>query len=279
MINLLAILQRFHVQLLFVVLMIIGLLITIQQKNYQKVAFVNSANSISGGTISTYSDLSYYFDLKEVNDVLAKENALLRSQYPNSLRKISGGDIQVNDTIYKQKYIYKVATVVGNTVTRRNNYITINLGEKDSIKPEMGVISSEGVVGVVKSVSENYATVLSFLHPNSSISCRMKSNGVTGILQWTKDEIDEAYIKGVLVTTKVNNGDSIVTSGLSFLFPAGLYLGNIISVEDDLETQSQNIKVKLDIQFNSLRKVYVVENLFRKEVVELQNNQNKLDGK
>jgi rod shape-determining protein MreC len=279
MINLLAILQRFHVQLLFVVLMLIGLLITIQQKNYQKVAFVNSANLVSGGTISTFSDISYYFDLKNVNEVLAKENALLRSQSPNSLRKINGDYIQVNDTLYRQKYIYKVATVIGNTITRRNNYITINLGEKDGVTPEMGVISSEGIVGVVKSVSENYATVLSFLHPNSSISCRMSSSGVSGYLQWTQDRIDEAYIKGVLVTTKVNDGDSVVTSGLSSLFPAGLYLGQIISIEDDLETQSQKIKVKLSIQFNSLRKVYVVENLFKNEITELQKDQIKLDGK
>ena len=80
MINLLTILQRFHVQLLFVVLIVIGLLITFYQKNYQKVAFVNSANAISGNTISTYSQMSSYLNLKEVNDVLAKENALLRSQ-------------------------------------------------------------------------------------------------------------------------------------------------------------------------------------------------------
>ncbi len=277
--NLLTVLQRFHVQLLFVVLMVIGLLITIHQKNYQRVAFVNSANTISGGTISTFSDISYYFSLKEVNDVITRENALLRSQSPNSLRKINGDYVQIDDTLYRQKYIYKVASVIGNTVTRRNNYITIDLGEKDGVSPEMGVISSKGVVGVVKSVSENYATVLSFLHPNSSVSCKMNSNGIYGSLQWTKDKIDEAFIKGVLVTTKVNDGDSILTSGLSSLFPQGLHLGNIISVKEDAETQSQIIKVKLNIQFNSLRKVYVVENLFKKEIVELQQNQNKLDGK
>ena len=263
--NLLTVLQRFHVQLLFVVLMVIGLLITIHQKNYQRVAFVNSANTISGGTISTFSDISYYFSLKEVNDVITRENALLRSQSPNSLRKINGDYVQIDDTLYRQKYIYKVASVIGNTVTRRNNYITIDLGEKDGVSPEMGVISSKGVVGVVKSVSENYATVLSFLHPNSSVSCKMNSNGIYGSLQWTKDKIDEAFIKGVLVTTKVNDGDSILTSGLSSLFPQGLHLGNIISVKEDAETQSQIIKVKLNIQFNSLRKVYVVENLFKKE--------------
>ena len=278
MINLIAILQRFHVQLLFVVLIVVGFLITVYQKNYQRVAFVNSANSISGGTISTYSNISDYLNLKEVNDVLAEENALLRSQSPNSLRKINSDYVEINDTLCRQKYTYKVATIIGNTVTRRNNYITIDLGSKDGIEPEMGVISSTGVVGVVKTVSDNYATVLSFLHPNSSVSCRMNSNGVLGSLQWTKDKIDEAFIKGVLVTTKVNNGDSILTSGLSSLFPEGLYLGNIISVQDDAETQSQIIKVKLNIHFNSLKKVYIVNNLMKNEIVELQNKENKLDG-
>lgn len=164
-------------------------------------------------------------------------------------------------------------------MTRQSNYITINLGTKDGIEEEMGVISSDGVVGIVKSVSENYATVLSFLHPNSSISCKMKSSGIYGHLQWTKNKIDEAYINGVLITTKVNDGDSVVTSGLSSLFPEGLYLGEISSIENNLETQSKKITVKLNIQFNSLRKVYVVENLYKKEILELQNAQEKLDGK
>ncbi len=277
--NLIAIIQRFHVQFLFIGLMVIGLIITIQQKNYQKVAFINSANSISGGLRSKLSNVTSYFNLKQENESLAIENARLRGLVPSSLEKINGDYIQVDDTLYHQKYIYRVADVIGNTVTRRNNYITINLGEKDGISEGMGVISSDGIVGMIKAVSENYATVLSFLHPNSSVSCKMKSNGILGHLQWTSDRIDEAYINGVLITTKVNDGDSVITSGLSSLFPEGLYLGKIRSIKNNLETQSQQIKVKLNIQFNSLRKVYVVENLFSKEISELQNAQEKLDGK
>jgi len=259
--------------------MIIGLVLTIKQKNYQKVAFVNSANSISGETFSMVSGMTSYFNLKNVNQLLAIENARLRGLIPSSLEKINDDYIQIQDTLYHQKYIYRVANVIGNTVTRQSNYITINLGTKDGIEEEMGVISSDGVVGIVKSVSENYATVLSFLHPNSSISCKMKSSGIYGHLQWTKNKIDEAYINGVLITTKVNDGDSVVTSGLSSLFPEGLYLGEISSIENNLETQSKKITVKLNIQFNSLRKVYVVENLYKKEILELQNAQEKLDGK
>mgnify|MGYP001411932368 CR=1 FL=1 len=277
--NLIAIIQRFHVQFLFIGLMVIGLIITIQQKNYQKVAFINSANSISGGLRSKLSNVTSYFNLKQENESLAIENARLRGLVPSSLEKINGDYIQVDDTLYHQKYIYRVADVIGNTVTRRNNYITINLGEKDGISEGMGVISSDGIVGMIKAVSENYATVLSFLHPNSSVSCKMKSSGILGHLQWTSDRIDEAYINGVLITTKVNDGDSVITSGLSSLFPEGLYLGKIRSIKNNLETQSQQIKVKLNIQFNSLRKVYVVENLFSKEISELQNAQEKLDGK
>lgn len=277
--NLIAIIQRFHVQFLFIGLMIIGLVLTIKQKNYQKVAFVNSANSISGETFSMVSGMTSYFNLKNVNQLLAIENARLRGLIPSSLEKINDDYIQIQDTLYHQKYIYRVANVIGNTVTRQSNYITINLGTKDGIEEEMGVISSDGVVGIVKSVSENYATVLSFLHPNSSISCKMKSSGIYGHLQWTKNKIDEAYINGVLITTKVNDGDSVVTSGLSSLFPEGLYLGEISSIENNLETQSKKITVKLNIQFNSLRKVYVVENLYKKEILELQNAQEKLDGK
>lgn len=279
MINLIAILKRFYVQILYILLMVFGFTITIQQKNYQNAKFVNSANAISGGTYSAFTNMGSYFGLKSKIEELAIENANLRSQLPTSLKRVNGEYVQINDTLYRQKYVYRVASVISNSLNRRNNYITLDLGEGDGVMEEMGVISSTGVVGVVRSVSENFSTVLSFLHPSTSVSCKIKSSGVTGYLKWSEGNIDEAKISDVLITTPVSVGDTVVTSGLSSLFPEGLFLGVITDVQDGDENQSQKIKVKLNIQFNSLNKVYIVENLFKNEILDLKKGQAAFDEK
>lgn len=273
MINLLAILKRFRVQLLFLALMVIGFVFTVQSNSYPKTSFVNSANALTGGAFSMVADIDSYFSLKEVNNELAKENAHLRSKMKSSLTKVNGDYVQISDTLYRQKYIYRVADVVSNTVNFRDNYITLNLGSNDGVTKEMGVISSRGVVGIVRDVSPNFCSVVSFLHSKVSISCKIKPNGNYGHLKWDGKSMNEAVIGDILVTTKVAEGDSVVSSGLSSLFPEGLYLGEIIKVEEDLENQTQRINVALDIEFNALDKVYIIQNLFKEEIKKLQKDQ------
>lgn len=255
----------------------IGLLLTIQQKNYQRTTFINSANSISGGTYSTINNIQDYFHLKYVNDELQLENAQLRAQILTSLKKVNGDYYQVDDTLYQQKYVYRLAKVISNSYTRPNNFVTINMGSNDGVIEEMGVISPSGIVGIVGSVTNNFSTVISFLHPKTVISCRLKTSGVSGLLKWTGKSIGQAEIKDIPITTRITEGDSILTSGYSSVFPAGIYLGRIKSFEKDLESQTQKIIVDLKLDYAALDKVYVVENLFKKELEELKQKETDLN--
>lgn len=249
--------------------MLTGVGLTVQQKNYQRTKFINSANSISGGAYSTVNNIESYFNLRSVNDELQKENAFLRSQLMHSLKRINGEYLQVNDTLFNQKYIYRVAEVISNSYSGPNNFITLNMGSDDDIIEEMGVISPLGVVGMIGAVTSNYSTVISFLHPKTVISCKLKSSNVSGLLKWTGGDITVAEIKDIPITTRVTEGDSVLTSGYSSVFPGGIYLGKIQSFEKDLDTQTQRIKVKLNIDFSSLNKVYIVENLHKTDLEEL----------
>jgi len=277
MINILAILKRFHLQILFGVLVFAGLVLTIQQNNYQRTKFINSANAISGGTYATIYHIEEYFNLREVNTELQKENAELRSQLVTSLKKVNGEYFTINDTLYNQKYIYRVGEVISNSYTKPNNYITLNLGSDDGIIEEMGVISPSGVVGIVGAVSANFSTVISFLHPKTSISCKLKSSGVSGFLMWDNQDISMAVINDIPITTQIQEGDSILTSGHSSVFPAGIFMGTIESSESDLDNQMQRVMVRLNIDYSSLNKVYVVENLFKSELNSLHNKEKELD--
>lgn len=276
MINLFAILKKYHVQLLFVLLLGIGITLTIQQRQYQNVIFINSANAISGGAYSTVANIGDYFELQSINEKLANENARLRAMINPSLKKVNGDYFEVNDTLFKQRYIYRTANVVSNTYTLTHNYLTLDLGKEDGVIEEMGVISPEGIVGIVGAVSSNYCTVISFLHPKTTVSCKIQSNGVAGLLKWDNSNIHYAQIKDIPITTQIQEKDTILTSGYSSVFPSGIYLGTVESFERNLENQTQNVKVKLNIQFESISKVYIVENLFKEEQQQLKKKEDKL---
>ncbi len=266
MINILAILKRFHFQILFGLLLFLGVSLTIQQKNYQRTKFINSANYFSGGIYSSINNVEDYFNLRMVNNELQAENALLRSNLLSSLKKINGSYYHFHDTLYSQKYIYRIADVISNTYSKPSNYITLNMGSNDGIIEEMGVISPLGVVGMVGAVTDNYSTVISFLHPKTIISCKLKSSGVSGLLKWIGNDISKAQINDIPITTRIKKGDSVITSGYSSVFPGGVYLGEIISFERDIHSQTQKITVDLNIDYSSLNKVYVVENLYKIEL-------------
>lgn len=259
------------------VLVIFGLSLTIQQKNYQRTKFINSANFISGGAYATVNGIEDYFHLKRENEKLLIENAELRQQIPTSLKKVNGDYYQINDTLYNQKYIYRIADVVSNSYSSPNNFITLSLGSNDGVIEEMGVISPKGIVGIVGAVSSNYSTIISFLHPKTVISCKLKSSGVAGLLKWSGKNIRKAEIKDIPITTRIQPGDSVLTSGYSSVFPAGIYIGKIESFKKNLETQTQKIIVDLNIDYSALDKVYVVENLYKKEIEELNEKQVELN--
>lgn len=258
-------------------MVLIGFILTIQQGRYQRTKFVNSANSISGGTYSVINNIENYFNLKYVNQNLQNENALLREKVITSLKRINGDYFSIDDTLFKQKYVYKVAEAVRNSYKNPNNYITLNLGLNDGIVEEMGVIAPKGIVGMVGAVSDNFCTVISFLHPKTEISCKLSSNGVSGFLKWSGKDISKAIINDIPITTRIQEGDSVLTSGHSSVFPAGIFIGTIESFESDLVNQMQHIVVNLNIDYSSLNKVYVVENLFKYEIEELYKKERRLD--
>lgn len=268
--NFFNILSKYHVTLLFVVLEIIALLFIFQGKNHQRNAFISSANSLTGNTYSTIQNFKDYSSLKEVNLELANENAYLRSLIPSSLHSIENNYLIQNDSIYQQKFIYKVAKVIQNSTLKKNNFITLNIGLNDGIKPEMGVITNKGVVGFVANVSENYSTVISFLNTKTTISAKIKSNNAAGTLSWEGKDITKAILNDVPLSTQIEIGDTIITSGFSAFYPSGIMLGTIESSSISTNQQMREIHVNLFEEFNTLNYVYVVENIDKLELEKLE---------
>lgn len=239
--------------------------------HYQRASFFSSANWFSGFFFEQSSNMSDYVNLKVVNAVLAEENAYLRSKLPSSYRSTRDNSAAVFDTLGRVNYIFRNAKVINNSVNKNFNYITINKGYKQGIKPEMGVISGEGVVGIVKDVSENYATVLSLLNTRFKLSAKLKEDGDFGSLAWDGETYDIAKLNEIPRHAKIKIGNQVVTSGFSVIFPEGVPVGTIENLELAEGASFYEIDVHLAVDFKKITYVEVVENVLKQEQLLLEN--------
>lgn len=268
--NLLLFVWKHSFLFLFLLLETISIYLVIRNNNFQRAGFVSSSNQLSANILKTSNDVKDYFNLKNENENLAKENAELRSHSLVSFSMVVDDEYQVNDTVYNQKYTYTSCKVVNNSSNRRNNYLTLNKGAKQGIQHDMAVITSTGVVGVVKDVSENFCTVMSLLHSKSTISSKIKKNGFFGPLVWEGENFSYATLKDIPSHVQLMKGDTIVTSAYSLAFPENILIGTVESFERKSGELFFTVKIKLSTDFKKLSYVYVVNNLQKLEQEELE---------
>ncbi len=259
-----------HFTILFVLIELISLLFVINYNSYQRSVFMSSSNNVTGGLYESYSNSTEYLMLKQINNELAQENAYLRSRLPESFKASRDYFNLVFDSLSQQEYIYRAAKVINNSTNKRFNYLTLNKGRNHGLEAEMGVISSKGVVGIVKNISDNYSTVISILNTRLKISAKLKSSGYFGALEWNGGNYQFAHLREIPRHAIVNVGDLIVTSGYSSIFPSDILIGHVEEVTLDQGESFYDIKVKLSVDFKNLSYVEVIGHPLKEEQLELE---------
>ena len=227
-------LRKYRFFLFFLLLETIALSLVINNNSFHRSKFVSSANNITGGFYNKTSSISDYFQLDIENAELAEENAALRNRMEQLLHTLdSVSEFRVIDTTqYYQQYIYISGRIQKNQYSRTNNFLTINLGARDSIDKEMAVVNSKGVIGITEKVSSNYARVQSILNSKSSISAKLKKdNNQLGNLKWDGKDYNIVQLLGLPRQADIQKGDTIITSGNSAIFPGGIPIGTAIDVQ------------------------------------------------
>jgi rod shape-determining protein MreC len=270
--SLFLLLWRHNFTLLFLLLWSLSFLLVIKNNNFQQVSVFNSTNKVVASVLESVNYVKEYINLKENNASLARENSNLKSLIPGSWYENKALRTMVNDTVKSQQYSYITARVVNNSINRRSNYITLDKGSIHGVQKDMGVISSAGVVGIVKDVSEHYCTVMSVLHKNTRISTRFKNNNYFGSLVWDGTDSREATLLEVAKHVKFNLGDTLVTTVYSAIFPEGVMVGVVKKSELKAGDNFYKITVSLSTNFNNLSHVYIVDNLFKQEQRLLESN-------
>ncbi|REE01697.1 rod shape-determining protein MreC [Marinoscillum furvescens] len=253
--NLLNFLYRFRTFGLFLFLEGVCAWLIISYNNKQNAAFLNSSNSLVASINSFTNNTTDYFQLRKINERLVAENLLLRKELANATM----GQV-VLDTTSSDRYDLIKAKVINNSFRRSMNYMTLDAGLNDGVRPEMGVIAGDGLVGQVKSVSANYATVTSLLHRKLLVSSSISRTRTLCTVQWDGDSPLEAELKYVPRHIQIQQGDTVVTSGYNAIFPEGVMVGTISSFELEDNDVFYQAKIKLAVDFSSMDYVYLIKN-------------------
>ncbi len=274
--GLLRFLARNYFFLLFLLLEAVSLSLIVNYNNFQRARFFNSSNRFTASIYESFNAVTSFFYLQKTNAELAAENSRLRSQLEYYKQVTLPADsLIIEDDSLKQtslKYHFIPAKVVNNSFTRQYNYITINKGLKDGVKPDMGIIGPNGVVGIITSVSKNYSTGPTILNKRWKVSAKIKNTNYFGSLDWDGQDPHMAQLNEIPFHVQMSVGDTIVSSGFSDVFPEGIPIGVIENYDHASGRNFFDISVQLMTNFANLSYVEVVRNNDLGELEDLQKN-------
>ncbi len=267
---------------LFLILEVFSVLLMSNNKGYQRSVLLSSTNSFAGWLYEKSSLVNDFLKLEETNKVLVDENLFLK----NRLVLLEGALSAYTDSIENEKLIslkkhfppekncrYISAKVIRNTIQFAENYLTLNKGSNDSIRPNMGVVSNNMVVGIVETVSPHFSKVISVLNPILLINTKFKKNNTFGSLKWDGKNYQYAKLNDIPRHIKVEKGDVLVTSGFAKTFPEGVTVGTVYDFELLESASSYDITVKLALDYRSLTNVQVIDFFNYEEQLELEKSQ------
>ncbi|HLI94191.1 MAG TPA: rod shape-determining protein MreC [Puia sp.] len=250
--------------LFFLVLQIVALSFLFRYNKFHEAAFLSVSTELTGRLNAKYNNIEYYFQLRKTNEALVQENLQLRQQLRDNFEAPDTAQRLFRDTIRTdsvRKWEVMEAKVVSNTIALPANYLTIHRGFKQGVRANMGVAGPKGLVGQVINVSENFAIVMSMLHPQFKVIARLKKGGDNGTVFWDGLSPNYFTMRGIPRSANVAVGDTVLTSQITYLFPANMMVGTISEIIPDNTTNFYTLKLRSATNFSNLEYAYVLDNL------------------
>lgn len=256
---------RFRNAFLYGLLLLISLVMTTNSHSYHNSKFFNSAQGLSGSIYKGGSSISSYFGLREENFKLVEENRRLRQILFNT----EIDTVPALDSAMAQ-YTVLSARLIKNSISSPRNYLTLDKGSKQGVEQDMGVITTNGILGIVENVSNNYATVQSVLNTKSNINAKIKNSAYFGSLIWNAKDHGTVQLIDIPRLVPLVVGDTIVTGGMSSIFPENIPIGTIKKYDLNPSRTFYNIEVKLFNDMANIKNVYLLGNRDLREIMDLQ---------
>ncbi len=266
--------------LFFLLLIVISGFLIVNNNEYQRSKYAVVENEIIGQIYSASYNIRSYVGLRDENEKLmaciAKQESYIQSLKSQLEEKIEVDTIIpafALDSSGYQIYNFIPARVVNNSISKVENLMTLNKGSNDGVKIDMGVLTTDGlvgVVGVVINVSSHFSEVIPVLNPKLRLSCKVKGNNYFGPLVWNDPDIRYANLEQLPRHVEFQIGDTVVTSSYSAIFPEGIPVGTIVGSKKQKNDNFNSLKIKLFTNFGNLNHVLIVKNNKRAEQLELE---------
>ncbi len=269
---------------LFILLEAISLMLVYRNNAYQRNIMCSSANIVTGNIASISGSIVSYIHLREINKELLERNGQLELQMLDLQDQL---DALVADTVSFKGFTpdsaeqfpfsFIVAEVVNNSVTHLSNYITVNKGKLDGITSDMGVVSERGVVGIVSTVSDHFSVIIPLLNPKFRLSCKVLGSSYFGSLSWNGRDTRYANLEELPRHVEFQKGDTVVTSGYSAVFPAGIIVGTVADFEKQHDDNFYSLQVELATDFHALNDVRIIKNFYQAEQINVEQEAKRND--
>jgi len=253
---------RFKNFFVFISLLIVSLSFSYTRSDFHENKINNFSLIISSNFYKPFYNLKSYLQLRELNEKLMEENILLKKANLN--KKF--------DSKYDNNYDLILAKVIKNSTKLSRNNLIINRGKKNGIKRDMGVISKDGIIGIINETSKNYSSVISILNKDLKINAKHNKSNAYGSLEWNQNDPTVVELNDISIDNEIFIGDTISTGGMSFYFPNNIPIGEINSIKISENNGFYNLKVKLFQKMNNINYVYVIENFNYGELNEINKN-------
>ena len=263
--------------MLAVLLIAFSFYLIFAHNSYQRSVYLTSANSVMGWVYNVSNNAISFIHLKKNNQLLLEQNALLESQIYqlksqiNKQVKEDSTELHAfaTDSVIQPQFNFIPAEVVNLSYSGNNNFITINKGLKDGVKPDMGVISQRGVVGVVSTATNNFSLVIPIINPMFRLSAKLNNSENYGSLSWNGNNTKDAQLSELPKHEGYNEGDTVVTS-FSRIFPKQLIIGYVRGVGESKDDNFNTFTVELATNFYSLQNVLIISDMYYEEQKELE---------
>lgn len=268
--NILNFIIRYSKWFVFTFYVLMSCILLVDNNIYQQSVYLTSANGFTGGVYGIWSQVAGYFHLKTINESLQASNADLQNQVLNLKSQIAELKIHRDDTLMnpqdRQRFDYVSAAVINNNTRHPRNYFTINRGRLDGIKPGMGVVDQNGVVGIVNVTGDHMSRVISLLNETQRFSVKLKGSSFIGSLNWRGRDATIGYVEEIPRHAVYKTGDTIVTSGYSTTFPEGIPIGVVLNRVHSNDDSFFTFKVKLISDFKALSSIRVIKDVYKSEI-------------
>lgn len=269
--SLFAFVARHHFIFVFILMQALCVWLMVKNGGYSGSHMLNSSNRVVASVYETAAETKEYFSLKSQNEKLAYENAELRNYLRSSYMIIPREGAVTRDTIFRRQYNYIYAKVVNASVNKRRNYLTLAGGSAIGITRDMGVVTIDGIVGIVTDVTRDFSSVMSLLHKEARVNCQLKRDGSYGPLVWDGGDYRYCQLTDIPTHAKIAIGDTVITSELSGIFPEGLFVGTVAGYERRRNEPFFTLKVKLGSDLKKVQHVYVISNAMKAQRDSLEN--------